>query len=202
MRFPKFDFGGKQKPHWPMNDRLAGLDLLRLFAALLVVAYHFLYRGSLGSEYTNVQFGLNDTLLRYGYYGINLFFLISGFVILWTAESKPWHRFLVARFARLWPAFIACVTITAGAALLYSKAPFQVGLDQWLANLTFVAPAFGQPFMDGVYWTIVLELVFYGWVALALMIKVLPKYLFLFHSCCMCRGTPRNLDSQRSSFVG
>ena len=34
--------------------------------------------------------------------------------------------------------------------------------------------------MDGVYWTIVLELIFYGWVALALMFKVLPKYLFEF----------------------
>ena len=38
------------------------------------------------------------------------------------------------------------------------------------------APALGQPFMDGVYWSIVLELVFYGWVTLALISGAFQRF--------------------------
>ncbi|RUU96282.1 acyltransferase, partial [Mesorhizobium sp. M7A.T.Ca.TU.009.01.3.1] len=61
------------------------------------------------------------------------------------------------------------VLTLAGTPLL--PAPF----SQYVANLSMFAPAFGQPFMDGVYWSIVLELVFYGWITLALFTGLFQK---------------------------
>ncbi len=159
--------------------RLPGLDYLRFGAAMMVVAYHYLYRGNLNAEYLTVSYGELSPWVSFAYFGVNLFFMISGFVILWSAENKGWIDFSIARFARLWPAYALAVSLTALATYIYSAPPFSVSLSQWLANLTFFSPAFGQPFMDGVYWTIVMELIFYFWIALAILTRLLPKHVEL-----------------------
>ncbi len=153
--------------------RLAGLDLLRLLAAFAVIAFHYLYaghsRGSVGVAFPEVA-----GLAKYGFLGVDLFFLISGFVIAASAEARGAARFAVARALRLYPAHLVCMSLTAIALLLAGR---DVGAAQWLANLTMVAPAVGQPFMDGVYWSIVLEIVFYGWVALLLATGLYQRHL-------------------------
>jgi peptidoglycan/LPS O-acetylase OafA/YrhL len=145
--------------------RYAGLDLLRLLAALAVVAFHFLYSGPARGA-IQTSFGDIAAVAKYGFLGVDLFFLISGFVITASAFGRTWREFAAARVLRLYPAHVFCMTATA---LVLSAVP-GTGLaptfPQWLANLTMIAPAFGQPFMDGVYWSIVIEIVFYAWVAL------------------------------------
>lgn len=147
--------------------RLATLDGLRILAALAVAAYHFLFRGAAADGYLAIAFPEAAPAARFGYLGVHLFFLISGFVIAWSAEGRSAARFAVARFVRLWPGYVIGMTITFAVTALAGHAAFAPTLAQWAANLTMVAPAFGQPFMDGVYWSIVLELVFYFWVAVA-----------------------------------
>ncbi len=159
------------------TTRLASLDWLRIAAALTVVLYHMMWRGALGADaYTDVTFA-SGFWLRYGHFAVQLFFLISGFVIAATLVDRTAVSFARKRLLRLWPAYALCVTITACAMWLETGANDAVSWAGWLANLTFVAPAFGLPFMDGVYWSLVLELIFYGWIALALLTGILPRFL-------------------------
>jgi peptidoglycan/LPS O-acetylase OafA/YrhL len=159
------------RPH----DHIATLDLLRLVAALAVVGFHYLYRGAVGDPVLSHPYPEAAPFAIYGYLGVNLFFLISGFVIAWSAEGRDWASFAVARFARLYPGFLACMTITFLVMLGAASPHFPVSVAQYGANLFMLAPAFGQDFMDGAYWSIVLEVVFYGWVALALACRVFDR---------------------------
>ncbi|MFD1983557.1 acyltransferase family protein [Mesorhizobium newzealandense] len=149
-------------------DYIATLDLLRLAAALAVVLFHYFFRGAAAEGILADGYPLAARFAIHGYLGVNLFFLISGFVIAWSAENRSWDQFAMARFVRLYPGFLLCMTITFAIIILSGTPLLPASFVQYAANLSMFAPAFGQPFMDGVYWSIVLELVFYGWVTLAL----------------------------------
>ena len=149
------------------TGRLASLDLLRLFAALSVVGFHYFFRGSVAPGWLDTGYPELAGIAIYGYLGVSLFFMISGFVIAWSAEGRSAGMFAVHRFARIYPAFFVCMSITTLVlALGHDQLP--ISFKQWLANIIIFAPAAGQPFVDGVYWSIVLELVFYGWMTLAI----------------------------------
>lgn len=157
-------------------DRIATLDLLRLVAAVAVVAFHYLFRGAAADGYLNAGYPAAAPFAIYGYLGVNLFFLISGFVIAWSAEGRTWQAFALARFARLYPGFLACMTLTFVVLLLMPHAALPVSVRQYLANLIMFSPALGEPFMDGVYWSIILEVIFYGWVTLAILAGVFSRW--------------------------
>ncbi|RWC34260.1 MAG: acyltransferase [Mesorhizobium sp.] len=157
------------------QNYIATLDLLRLAAALAVVFFHYFFRGAAAEGYLAQGYPLAAPFALYGYLGVNLFFLISGFVIAWSAENRSWDQFAVARFVRLYPGYLVCMTITFMIVTFAGSSLLSASFSQYAANLSMFAPAFGQPFMDGVYWSIVLELVFYGWVTLALFTGLFQK---------------------------
>jgi peptidoglycan/LPS O-acetylase OafA/YrhL len=110
-----------------------------------------------------------------GHFGVELFFIISGFVILLTTERKKTVReFVVSRFSRLMPAFLAALLL---ASVILSRAPMPPlntpTLAQFAANLTMAPTLFGQPGIDLPYWTLTYEIVFYAYIALALWLGAL-----------------------------
>jgi len=94
----------------PESKRLQILDLLRFCAALGVMVYHltfvptFIAGGALFD-------GLAE-ITRFGFLGVDLFFMISGFVILWSADNRTALEFAVSRVARLMPSYWVSMTIT------------------------------------------------------------------------------------------
>lgn len=152
------------------------LDLLRFAAAMTVAVYHFLYRGAQEGGYLEFSFAAAGVSVSMGYLGVNLFFMISGFVIIWSATGRDWYGFSVGRLARLYPAHVVAMTITFLAMLWWAQPPYTTDVFEWLANLTMLAPMFGSDFMDGAYWSIVIEIIFYGWVAIGLFTGVLPRH--------------------------
>lgn len=158
------------------SDRNGLLDLLRFAAAMLLVIYHFLYRGAQEGGYLEQGFGAAGVSVSLGYLGVNLFFLISGFVIIWSASGRDWYAFSVSRLARLYPAHLVAMTISFVIMAWWAQPPFATDLFQWAANLTMLAPMFGASFMDGVYWSIVIEMIFYGWVVIGLFSGALPRH--------------------------
>jgi peptidoglycan/LPS O-acetylase OafA/YrhL len=110
-----------------------------------------------------------------GHFGVELFFIISGFVILMTIERKKTLReFAISRTARLMPAFLAALVIATTIRIL---SPVPV-LDtptvlQFVANLTMAPSLFGQTPMDMPYWTLTYELVFYVGMGLILALGML-----------------------------
>ncbi len=164
------------RPGDSAEQRNGLLDLLRFAAALTVAVYHFLYRGAQEGGYLDFAFGAAGVSVSLGYLGVNLFFMISGFVIIWSATGRDWYGFSVGRLARLYPAHVVAMTITFVTMLWWAQPPFSTDLFQWLANLTMLAPILGADFMDGAYWSIVIEIIFYGWVAIGLFSGVLPRH--------------------------
>lgn len=149
------------------SRRRHALDGLRLGAALAVVAFHLLARdhtrwdGQLPTE----ALGPVAQVAAYGYAGVPVFFVLSGFVILPSAWGRGVPGFVASRIARLYPAFWAAVVFTA--ALRWAWPGFSsLTPGQVLANLTMVHEPFGVPSVDGVYWTLWVELQFYALVAL------------------------------------
>jgi len=152
-----------------VKDRFYEIDLLRFLAALAVVLYHYTFRGFAEGGYSPVEYPVLGEIFKYGLYGVQLFFIISGFVILMTASKRDAPNFVISRITRLYPAFWACVTLTAGFILWKGGELFQVGLVQYLLNLTMISGFAGVEMVDGVYWTLLVEIKFYALIFVLLL---------------------------------
>ncbi len=109
-----------------------------------------------------IAFPAAAELLQYGYLGVPFFFLISGYVILQSAQRSNALRFTVSRAARLYPAYWIAVPIGFLAAGYFPDVPEARPLSTLLVNLSMVQTFVGVPHVDGVYWTLTIELMFYG----------------------------------------
>lgn len=155
----------------PMTiSRVNEIDLLRFIAALLVVFYHLSFRGYAADDMTVMPYPLLANFSKYGYLGVNLFFMISGFVILMTASSGSLQKFIVSRFARLYPAFWACCTITFAMIVTMGEPRYSASLSQYLINMTMLSGFVDVPSIDGAYWSLFVEIKFYALVSMVLII--------------------------------
>jgi len=88
--------------------------------------------------------------------------IISGYVILMSIDrSRSALTFAVSRFGRLFPAFWASCAVTYGVVSLMGLALREVALRDALLNLTMIPVSLGVGRIDGVYWTLEVELTFY-----------------------------------------
>ncbi|WP_050627633.1 acyltransferase family protein [Bradyrhizobium viridifuturi] len=159
----------------PDPTRVPVLDLLRLAAVGAVILYHYGFWGTASHGVQKVAMPYLAPVAQYGFLGVPVFFAISGFVIAYSAEGRTPVGFAIARFSRIYPTFVICMTLTFLVTLLLGRPWFQVTWGQWLANLIIAAPMLGQPYMDDAYWSLVIEVVFYAWVALFLAWGVFPR---------------------------
>lgn len=159
------------------KGRVEALDLLRLVAVFGVMCFHFCFFGPEIGGKSFVAFPDWANAAKYGYLGVQLFFVISGFVIAFSAMGRSAATFAIARFSRIYPAFLFCMTLTFLFTLAFGQQYFEAPLQQWFANLFIVAPALKQPYVDGVYWTLILELTFYAWVYLLMLGGIFPRYV-------------------------
>jgi peptidoglycan/LPS O-acetylase OafA/YrhL len=160
-----------------ITHRFSGLDLLRLFAALMVVTYHYTFHGPGAFELTWLSLPDAAVVTRYFYMGVPLFFVISGFVIAYSAAGRTVLEFARSRFARIYPTFVVCMSITFAVAALFGQPEIDVSFHQWLANLLVVAPLLKQSYVDTVYWSIVYEITFYGLIAILLWLRLFDTRL-------------------------
>ncbi|GIG61249.1 acyltransferase [Longispora fulva] len=142
----------------PAARRLHELDLLRIGAAVAVVVFHYTFSGWM-QGHSPARFPGLGQVSRYGYLGVDLFFVISGFVVSLSAWGRPARGFVVSRIVRLYPAFWVAVTLTALVSVASGR--FRVGFGQYLANLTMLNPVAGIANIDVVYWTLWAEIRFY-----------------------------------------
>jgi peptidoglycan/LPS O-acetylase OafA/YrhL len=142
------------------RDRLYEVDLLRITAALAVVLYHYTFSGY-ARHLTAVPFPSLSIATRYGYLGVDMFFVISGFVVLLSAWGRHPHEFAISRIVRLYPAYWVALTITTIVAITLSRGLFKVTPLQYLANLTMLNALPHIANVDVVYWTLWAEIRFY-----------------------------------------
>jgi len=140
------------------SERFAGLDALRGIAAMMVLVFHFSTRfGQIYSPSDTLGFTFVG-----GKLGVQLFFMISGFVILMTLDrtSHP-IDFLVSRFSRLYPVFWVAVLITGAVELSTHILAQGYDLRTVLMNLLMFHGYLHVADIDGAYWTLQVELFFY-----------------------------------------
>jgi len=156
-------------------NRVSEIDLLRFFAAFIVVLFHYTFRGFAADGYLNMPSPELAPLSKYGYLGVELFFLISGFVILMTASSGSLQKFIVSRMVRLYPAYWIGCTLTFVAILTLGGGRLSASTSQYLVNMTLLNEFVGVPSIDGVYWSLAVELKFYALVALLLAFRQIHR---------------------------
>ena len=161
------------------RDRFYELDILRFIAAMSVVLFHYTFRWHAADSVEMPSFPALEKLCQYGYLGVDLFFIISGFVILLTVYGKNPTEFVISRITRLYPAFVASASLTAIATIFLGDDEFRVSLVQYLINLTMVGDLLGAKFIDGVYWSLVVELKFYFLIFLIIIFRQLKRIQIL-----------------------
>jgi len=146
--------------------RIYELDAFRGVAAMAVLMYH----------YTTVYDKIFDTTsifnFSYGWMGVPLFFILSGFVITLTINRcKSPFDFLYRRFMRLYPTYWICLLITLSVVYKSDFKMFQLPLIDVLMNFTMVEELFGFKLVDGSYWSLLPELLFYLLMAFLMLFK-------------------------------
>lgn len=140
------------------RETVKSIQYLRGVAALMVVFFHFRYY--LNDTYA--QKDLGDILFINGAFGVDLFFIISGFIICYATERKeqrPIVSYTLKRFFRIYPLLIISILIFYilfggnETSILRSILPIHADYSQQ-------GPFFGYNLLAPV-WTITYEISFY-----------------------------------------
>lgn len=126
-----------------------------------VVLYHYLYRGWSADNLSSLKFEKIGHLFKYCYLGVDFFFIISGFVIILSIKHKSISKFILSRVTRLYPIYWISVFLTFSVITLFSSLTNEISIGQFLWNLTMFQNYLGIESLDGVYWTLFVEMKFY-----------------------------------------
>lgn len=150
------------------KNRFVEIDAIRGVSALIILIHHYTkYIYSLHGE------GAIPGVIEYGKYTVQFFFVISGLLIFMTLDRAEHPKyFVVSRFSRLYPAYWVCMTLTA---LVITISPYYnyhpVTFIQYAANLTLFQHWMHIEDMDGVYWTLAVEMCFYILIFLVFILR-------------------------------
>lgn len=165
--------------------QVPGLDLIRCAAAAMVMTFHLAFAswaeplGTPGRIVAGAAVYPELAAFNFGWIGVEVFFVLSGFVIAYSAATASPAGFLRARFLRLAPGAWVCATITL-AALLALGAPD--AWARWAASVLFFPVG---PWVDGVYWTLAIEIAFYTLVFALLWVGAFRHVVGLAWALCL-----------------
>lgn len=150
-----------------MQQRFRELDGLRGVAALAVVGTHF--TNGFDSRNPELEPALFD--LSVGAFGVQLFFIISGFVILLSARraTRP-SDFVISRVSRLYPAYWISLLVLAALVWMLSIEHFKISLWEMALNFTMIQRWLLVPNFNEVSWTLAVEMQFYFIILLLLWV--------------------------------
>ncbi|MGW7634960.1 acyltransferase family protein [Streptomyces decoyicus] len=155
-------------------SRLRALDGLRLLAALMVAAYHYGGRnGEIAQAWGGSpahQFPTAAPLFAYGCLGVQIFFVISGFVICLSGWGRTLRAFIASRVSRLYPAYWAAILLVTAVFALPWVAFEALAPSEVLTNLTMLQQPLGVDRVLGVCWTLWAEMRFYALFALCVVL--------------------------------
>lgn len=109
----------------------------------------------------------------FGWVGVEVFFVISGFVIANSASKSSPTEFLLGRALRLYPAVWVCATATLLVLVLFGSGKASELIVPYIHAMTLVPKGVTHQWLDGVYWTLAAEVAFYGLVFCAMLTKTI-----------------------------
>ncbi|WP_079025811.1 acyltransferase family protein [Streptomyces yangpuensis] len=162
------------------GPRLAALDGVRVLAAFSVLFYHYTALDSGWGEPAADVFPAAHALAVYGWLGVEIFFLVSGFVICMSAWGRTLGDFAVSRVSRLFPAYWAAVAFTSLVLFTWPEVRKVESFSDVVVNLSMLQAGIGVPHVDDAYWTLFVELKFYVLFALVVMCGLTYRNCVLF----------------------
>lgn len=144
------------------------LNSLRAIAALSVCLFHFVC--------TVTGFVNNESVLKvfsFGHYGVQMFFVISGFIIPWSMfhgryKINNFFTFTAKRLIRLEPPYLISLIFAIAHTYIRTLSPHYNGVDitptvkQVALHFGYLIPFFeGQHWIRPVYWTLAIEFQYY-----------------------------------------
>ena len=149
------------------SGRIVTIDALRGVASFSVAWFHFTHGNP-----AFLPAGVLKSSGEYGWLGVQMFFVISGFVIPYALHKAKYEihhygRFLVKRIIRLDPPYIADICLILALAYLVPLAPTFSGprphytVSQLLSHLGYVNSLVGKPWLNPVFWSLGIEFQYY-----------------------------------------
>lgn len=179
----------KDKKYFPT------IEILRGVACMMVVIFHFSTQNSYYGHYLS-ETNLLRVVGGYGYLGVQVFFVISGFIIPYSlAQSnykiKNIFIFFKKRMWRLWPAYFVSLLLVMLHTMLHSWVwgnEFRIEWLKFFLHLIYLPSLFGYEWYNILYWTLGIEFQFYILMALTYpffvhkhkIVRVLTLFLFAF----------------------
>ncbi|HZU13230.1 MAG TPA: acyltransferase [Chloroflexota bacterium] len=192
------------------DARVGVVDALRGIASLAVCWYHFVYadHAFLGTSLVSILLRLSA---QDAWMGVDVFFVISGFVIpfaLYRARYSigSFWTFLARRLLRLDPPYLVSALLCLALWFIWAAVPhlhgpsFDPKITPLLLHIGYLNAFFGQQWLNPVYWTLAIEFQYYvamgvvfgllagGWrgrwavfVAMAVLALAFPETSLLFH---------------------
>lgn len=161
-----------------VDGRYVFLDYLRAAAAWLVVWDHVanIIPGWSGRtfppalwvrDHVSAPLGV---IQDFGWFGVALFFLISGFIISDRAAVESPYRFVLRRLLRIYPMMATAVAVSLALGAASPPGPIQILLNISLLNYLTVP----QVVLVGVAWTLIIEMIFYALTAVTQFMRGSP----------------------------
>jgi peptidoglycan/LPS O-acetylase OafA/YrhL len=148
------------------NNKLTNIQILRGLAAVWVVFFHSLGGGL--NELTSILGGIGKN----GRYGVDIFFVLSGFVIFYSARQReiPATKFFMRRVDRIVPPYLLLTTVFFLTVLLLPNLfkGQKASLDHFVRSVSYLSFTGYQYPVVSVGWTLEYEMFFYLLAALAL----------------------------------
>ncbi|MDX3096746.1 acyltransferase [Streptomyces sp. ME01-24h] len=172
------------------GSRLYAIDGIRLIAALMVAVHHFAGTARVETPGNLIWERPVDEIMptvsqvaAYGWIGVEIFFVISGFVICMSCWGRTPQQFFVSRVIRLYPAYWFAVVFTSAFLMLVPGVWERLRGRDILLNLTMLQSGSAAPNADGVYWTLWSELRFYLLFLIVVFTGLTYRKVVLF--CCV-----------------
>ena len=155
--------GNEERADAVLMPRMPGLDLLRGLAILAVVFYHGFSGSAPRLVLPNRAVAFLYHLTGWGWLGVNLFFILSGFLITGllqdsVAKERYYQRFYIRRARRILPAYLAILLLIWLLGFVHLR--YILVCLFFLANVPdlFLAPGFA---LYGPLWSLAVEEQFY-----------------------------------------
>lgn len=150
------------------RKHIVGLDLIRFASAAMVMFYHLAFWSwAPPTDISTIRHLMPDLprfpeltpIVSEGWVGVEIFFVLSGFVIAYSAEGSGVFTFFRSRFLRLMPTVWICATLVFLAFAGGGTIPFKGLSLLYIKSLVLFPKA---PWIDPVYWSLCVEVIFYG----------------------------------------
>lgn len=153
---------------------LPSVTLIRGIAALAVSLFHFT-KGFVS------EMSVADVLMPYAWIGVEVFFVISGFVIPYALLRLPFKfehygGYLLKRLVRIEPAYLASILIilvlnyVSTLFPIYQGDPFSISGFNILLHMGYLVEFFDGTWLNPVYWTLAIEFQYYLVIGVLLII--------------------------------